>query len=123
VGRPLGVDEPGLADLEYAYLTTTGRSSGRPHRIEIWFAMHAGVVYLLAGGRDGSDWVRNLLASSEVTIEIGGRAQKAHARALDPGTTEDATARRLLLDKYSRDDPGGLAGWGRTSLAIAVDPL
>lgn len=121
MGRSLGVNEPGLEELEYAYLTTTGRVSGRPHRIEIWFALHERVVYLLAGGRDRSDWVRNLLASPDVSIEIGGGVWEARARAVEPASPEDALARRLLLDKYARDDPGGLAGWGRTAFAIAVE--
>jgi deazaflavin-dependent oxidoreductase (nitroreductase family) len=121
VGRSLGVDERGLADLDYAYLTTTGRTSGRPHRIEIWFGLSAGIVYLLAGGRDRADWVRNLLASPDVTIEIGGRARNGRARAVEPASPEDALARRLLLDKYARGDPSGLAGWGRDALAIAVE--
>ena len=30
-------DGPVAAD-DYCYLTTTGRRSGRPHRIEIWYA-------------------------------------------------------------------------------------
>ena len=35
--------------LDYCYLTTTGRHSGEPHRIEIWFALADGVAYLLSG--------------------------------------------------------------------------
>lgn len=37
---------------EFAYLTTIGRSSGKPHRIQIWFAVDNGRVYLMSGGRD-----------------------------------------------------------------------
>jgi len=33
------------ADLDFAYLTTTGRISGGSHRIEIWFAIHGGSAY------------------------------------------------------------------------------
>ena len=28
------------AEIECCYLTTTGRKSGRPHEIEIWFGVH-----------------------------------------------------------------------------------
>ena len=38
----------------YFYLTTTGRRTGRQHRIEIWFGMHGSSIYLLSG-RDRSD--------------------------------------------------------------------
>ena len=36
-----------LADTEYCYLTTKGRRTGRPHRIEIWFVAHADAAYLM----------------------------------------------------------------------------
>ena len=42
------------ADLDYCYVTTTGRRSGNPHTIEIWFALHEGRVYLLSGGAEVS---------------------------------------------------------------------
>ena len=29
-----------LAALDFCYVTTTGRTTGKPHRIEIWFAAH-----------------------------------------------------------------------------------
>jgi alpha-L-arabinofuranosidase len=31
----------------YLYLTTIGRRTGRPHRIEIWFSAHDNKLYLL----------------------------------------------------------------------------
>ena len=62
-----------LASLDFCYLTTTGRISGNPHRIEIWFALFEETVYLMAGDRDRSDWIRNLQADPEVTLEIGDR--------------------------------------------------
>ena len=109
-----------LADLDFCYLSTVGRTSGRPHRIEIWFALYEGTVYLLSGGGERSDWVKNLMASPEVDLEIGGQVRHTHARPLEPGTEEDATARRLLVAKYTA--PGqDLAEWGRTSLPIAID--
>ncbi len=58
------------ASAPVLYLTTMGRRTGRPHRIEIWFAVHDGRIYLLSGGRDRSDWVRNILANPQVTVEL-----------------------------------------------------
>ncbi|MGZ6980465.1 MAG: nitroreductase/quinone reductase family protein, partial [Acidimicrobiia bacterium] len=55
-------------DEEYCYLTTTGRRTGQPHTIEIWFAVDRGVVYLMAGGRERSDWVRNLVAHPKARL-------------------------------------------------------
>jgi deazaflavin-dependent oxidoreductase (nitroreductase family) len=113
-------DDRSLADLDYCYLTTAGRHTGRPHRIEIWFALSDGVVYLLSGGGDRSDWVRNLTISPDVTIEIGGERRTRPARIVtDPD--EDAAARRLVVEKYAPRYRGDLEDWGRTSLPIAID--
>jgi deazaflavin-dependent oxidoreductase (nitroreductase family) len=109
-----------LADLDFCYLTTVGRTSGRPHRIEIWFALHEGTVYLLSGGGERSDWIRNLMASPQVDLEMAGHTRRTRARPVDPGTEEDATARRLLLEKYAGPNRD-LDEWGRTSLPIAIE--
>ena len=77
-------------------------------------------IYLMAGDRDRSDWVRNLMASPDVVVELGGRKRTTKARVVDDGTEEDATARRLMLEKYASggDD---LAEWGRSALVVALD--
>lgn len=110
-----------LADLDFCYLTTTGRITGNPHRIEIWFALRGGTAYLLSGGGDGSDWVRNIMATPAVTLRIGDMERTTHARVVEPGTDEDADARRLLVDKYGHRDRTDLAEWGRISLPVAID--
>lgn len=112
--------EPDPASLPFGYLTTTGRVTGRSRRIEIWFALHDGVVYLLSGGRDAADWVRNIMVTPEVVFEIGAVRRLTSARVLDAGTDEDALARRLLLEKYGGGGEN-LEGWARTSLPVAVD--
>jgi deazaflavin-dependent oxidoreductase (nitroreductase family) len=108
------------ADSAFCYLTTTGRRSGAPHRIQIWFALYRGTVYVLSGGRDRSDWVRNLMASPDVLVEIEGDTVAATARVVVAGTEEDALARQLLVEKY-RSEQDDLAAWGRTSLPIAIE--
>ena len=46
-----------LAKLDFYYLTTTCRKSGKSRTIEIWFAAgdSQGTIYLLSSGRDRSD--------------------------------------------------------------------
>lgn len=109
-----------LADLDFCYLTTSGRITGRPHRVEIWFALHDGTVYLLSGGGDHSDWVRNLMISPDVVIELGDMKRTSTARVIDD-PEHDALARLLLLQKYRPRYGGDLDEWGRTALPIAID--
>jgi deazaflavin-dependent oxidoreductase (nitroreductase family) len=117
--QPQPVDH---ADEAFAYLTTTGRRSGRPHTIEIWFAVDGDVIYLMAGGRDRSDWVRNVLVHQGVELRIGTHEWEGRARVVEPDTEEDARVRPLLRDKYA-DAEDDLVSWGRTALPVAVEAL
>ena len=110
-----------LAEKRYCYLTTTGRVSGEPREIEIWFGLRDSTLFMLAEGRERSNWVRNLIASPEVKLRIGERTFAGRARIVAAGTDEDATARRLLFDKYSPVYSGDLAEWRDTALVVAVD--
>ncbi len=113
-----------LAGQPFCYLTTTGRVSGRAHTIEIWFARHGRTLYLLSGGGDRSDWVRNLLVRPEVTVRLGRRdaARLAgRARVVEAGSEEDELARRLVAGKYQPGYGGDLSGWRRSALPVAVD--
>jgi deazaflavin-dependent oxidoreductase (nitroreductase family) len=110
-----------LADEEFCYLTTTGRVSGLLREIEIWFAISESTVYMLSGGRDRSNWVRNLHRRPEVTVRISGQVLQGTARTVDEPGDEDALARKLLVDKYQPIHDGDLADWGKTSLPVAID--
>jgi deazaflavin-dependent oxidoreductase (nitroreductase family) len=108
-----------LADEDFCYLTTTGRVTGRPHEIEIWFAIDGQTIYMLSDGRDGPDWVKNLRRTPRVTVRISDERFEGQARVVeDPG--EDELARQLLIDKYE-STPGSLSNWRRSALPVAVD--
>lgn len=115
------MDTGELADRDVCHLTTTGRRTGNPHRIEIWFGAHDGTLYLLAGGGRRSDWVRNLEVTPGVTVEIAERRWPAIARVVtDDG--EERIARELLAAKYQGWKPGSpLSDWARTALPVALD--
>jgi deazaflavin-dependent oxidoreductase (nitroreductase family) len=106
--------------IQFCYLTTTGRITGNPHRIEIWFAVHGDTAYMLSGGGRRSDWVRNLEVSPDVVLEIGKQRRPARARIVGQGTDEDALARRLLVGKYQPGSGEDLGEWGRTALPVAI---
>jgi deazaflavin-dependent oxidoreductase (nitroreductase family) len=119
VGGEVSV-EPSPGDLDFAYLTTTGRITGSPHEVEIWFALEGETVYILAGDRDRADWVRNVMVSRDVVLRIGDRKRITTARVIEAESDEDALARRALLEKYTSRDNTDLTDWGRTALPVAV---
>jgi deazaflavin-dependent oxidoreductase (nitroreductase family) len=113
-----------LGDHPFCYLTTIGRVSGRPHTIEIWYALDGRTLYLLSGGRDRSDWVRNLRRRPEVTVRLGrhdAAELPGHARVVEQESDEDELARRLVTGKYQPTYGGDLSSWRRSSLPVAVD--
>ncbi|MFP5376203.1 MAG: nitroreductase family deazaflavin-dependent oxidoreductase [Acidimicrobiia bacterium] len=114
-----GAEQPFHGD-DYCHLTTTGRRTGRPHRIEIWYAAEGNTLYLLAGGGRSSDWVRNLCADPNVLVELGGDVRPGLARVVETGHEAD-TARALVFGKYAPRYGGDLTAWRRSALPIAVD--
>jgi len=108
-----------LLEEEYCYLTTTGRVSGNLHEIEIWFSVQNRILYMLSGGGDRSDWVKNLRQNPDVTIRIADQSFEGSARVVE-NTEEDELARRLLVEKYERR-PGSLSNWRKRALPVAVD--
>ncbi len=98
----------------HLYLTTTGRVTGRPRRIEIWFTRHEGRYYLIAEHGRRSQWVQNLLADPAVRFRVGTRSGRGRARVVDR-RAEPALAgaiRRRSEAKY---------GWG-DRLVVEIEP-
>ncbi len=79
-GRVMG----SLMGMPAVELHTTGRTSGRPRSTMLTAPVaDAGRVVLVAskGGDDRNpDWYRNLVASPEIELTIGGRRQPMRAR-------------------------------------------
>ena len=110
-----------LADEDFAYLTTVGRKTGKPHRIEIWFAVDGGRLFLLSGGGDTADWVKNIRKSGDVRIQVGTRSVAARARIARRGA-EDQKARELLDAKYMAWTPKKkLSSWARGATPVVID--
>ena len=57
----------------FLYLTTTGRISGQPRKIEIWFIERGARFYLIAEHRERANWVRNIQAQPQVKVRVGDR--------------------------------------------------
>jgi hypothetical protein len=88
-------------------ITTTGRRSGEPRRIETWFYRVDGTVYLTGlPGRRG--WAANLESEPAFTFHLKNGVQadlRAHAVRID----DEAERRRILSELI-----GELAGMGGT---------
>ena len=94
----LALENDALIDI-----TTIGRRSGNPHKIEIAFHYFDAVVYIsgLPGTRD---WYANLLADPNFTFHLKQSLQAELPAVAKPIT--DEASRRAILTKI-------VAIWGR----------
>ncbi len=85
-------------------ITTTGRKSGRPRRIELVFHNVDGRIFI--SGRPGwpRGWIANLRANPEMTFHLKGPTAQADLPAHG----------RVILDRDERERvlPPIAAGWG-----------
>lgn len=89
-------------------LTTFGRHTGRPHRIEIWFLYHEGAAYI-TGTPGPRDWYANVLADPSIVFHL-----KESMRADIPGHAEvvaDPDLRRNVFHAPNSD-------WYRTMAPV-----
>jgi deazaflavin-dependent oxidoreductase (nitroreductase family) len=100
--------------LQFIYITTTGRTTGLPREIEIWFVEAEGKYYILAEKFHEAHWVRNIAKDPRVRVRLGDRKFEATARALDSERDADAwrRAQELAREKY---------GWG-DGLPVEIAP-
>lgn len=101
-------------------ITTTGRRTGRPRRIEIWFHNLDGHLYITGlPGRRG--WYANLRADPEFTFHLK-QGVRADLPARATPITDQEQRRTILqgiLRKLRRS--ADLDAWARGSPLVAVE--
>src|SRR5690349_17148101 len=101
-------------DETFLYMTTTGRKTGLPRSIEIWFVEHNGCHYMVAEHREETSWVKNIQSNPSVTFSVGIGSNHEATLPLTPATgrtvsrtdePELAEAVSILMDeKYDWSD-------------------
>jgi deazaflavin-dependent oxidoreductase (nitroreductase family) len=102
-------------------MTTTGRRSGLPRRIELVFHAIDGRVYI--GGLPGRprSWLANIRANQRVTLHLKG-AVKADLPATARELTEPAERRRIMEQVARNWDRTDVDGMMLASPLIEVIP-
>jgi deazaflavin-dependent oxidoreductase (nitroreductase family) len=97
-----------LADDPTVDITTTGRTSGRPRRIEIWMLDVEG-RFFITGTPGKRDWLANLVADPSLVVHLKRQAQVDLPARAEPVT--DAATRRRVLEHLT-------ARWYRTQAPV-----
>lgn len=83
-------------------LITTGRTSGEPRRVTIWFvADEQGRLYVQSGKDGKTDWYQNVLKTPAVKMSIAELAMSGVAIPIED-LTEIARVHELFRQKYLR---------------------
>jgi len=101
-------------------ITTTGRKSGNPHTVPVWFAVD-GDTLLLSTLDATRDWVKNALATPTVTMAFDELTVRGRFRDVT-GTPEEASVVEALRAKYWVAKAAGWLGKG-PERTFVVDQL
>lgn len=93
-----------LASDRVIDITTIGRQSGEPRRIEIWFHRVDGRYYI-TGTPGARSWYANLLAHPDFTFHLKGSARADLAARATPveGPEKERVLRAIAASLLNRD--------------------
>lgn len=101
-------------------ITTTGRKTGQPHRIEIWLHYFEGRIYLCGSPNQKKDWYANLCTNPQFTyhfkesisLDVPASARLVH---------DSQQRRKVLAYIISRQsEPQNLEHWVRHARLVEV---
>ena len=111
-----------VAPQKLIHLTTKGRKTGRPHTVELWFAVGDAKVYLSHEGKE-TDWMKNLKQNGQVSFEIGGENFTGKAHYIEEGTEEAWRCKVNLYEKYyGKAVKDVIEDWFSLSKLVAIEP-
>lgn len=76
-------------------LTVTGRKSGKPRSVTIWYVLDDGKLFL-TGSEEMPQWCRNLRANPGVTAVVRGTELRGSARIVEDPEAAEAIRQRFL---------------------------
>jgi deazaflavin-dependent oxidoreductase (nitroreductase family) len=115
----LFMDIASVADEKYIYLTTTGRRTGRPHTVELWFAVAQGKLYLSHEGKY-TDWMKNILNNNCVTFTIKSFNWEGTARIVGGGDAFEIGKSALYRKYYGEARKDVIDDWFSESTVLEI---
>jgi len=106
-----------LADDPTVDITTTGRQTGQPRRIEIWM-LHVDGHFYITGTPGRRDWMANLAADPRLVVHLKRHAHvdlSARATMVDDPATRQAVLAHLEAEWYRTQE--------RLDVLVATAPM
>ena len=115
-------DIDSVKDRKYIHVTTIGRKTGKPHEVELWFALADGKIYLSHEG-ERTDWMKNAAKNRAVGVKIGSVRFDATAKILKAGSARDAGAKALYEKYYKPATKEVIDDWFSLSTVVELTPV
>ena len=118
------LDQGGIADI-----TTIGRTSGRPHRLEIYFHQFDGELFLTGRPGPKRDWEANIEANPEFILHLRRGVRADIPVRGEPEPDRDVRARilyRALTESWGSDPErvrGALDRWVENAPFIRFEAI
>jgi deazaflavin-dependent oxidoreductase (nitroreductase family) len=103
------------------YVTTTGRKTGKPHTVEVWFAVADGLVYLSHEG-ERTDWMKNIVENGQVEAKLGSLTFRGVAKATEAGASRERGKKALYEKYYGPAKQEVIDDWFSLSQVIEIIP-
>jgi deazaflavin-dependent oxidoreductase (nitroreductase family) len=107
---------------KFAYLTTAGRKTGRPHQVELWFSIAGERIFLSHEGHS-TDWMKNISHNKSVSIRIGRLKLEADARLLSDGELNELGKGSLYEKYYGPAPKATIDDWFELSTILELKPI
>jgi Uncharacterized protein conserved in bacteria len=92
----------GLQNDNIIEITVTGRSSGRPISLPIWFAPLGNKLYLIPVKGSDTEWFKNVLKRPSIRLAARGKTLTAIARPISDEAQLDKILEKFR-EKYGRN--------------------
>ncbi len=85
------------------HITVTGRKSGRPISIPVWFVLEGDTLFLLPVQGSDTQWYKNVLHNPQIHISARGKEGKFQAVPITDQKTVKSVVEKFKA-KYGRED-------------------
>lgn len=103
-------------------ITTTGRKTGQPRRVEIWRYLVDGEIYL-SGSPGKRDWYANIVANPQFIYHLK-RSMQADIPATGTPVTDPAARRQIMqqiIDEFDYHNRGRIDEWVAEAPLVKLD--
>ena len=108
-----------IANERHVFLTTRGRKTGKPHTVQLMFAVATDKIYLSHEGTY-TDYMKNILKDKRIQFKIGTAQLKGNARIAKTGDIFETGKHALYLKYYGKADEDTINDWFSESTVIEI---